>query len=91
MEERKVYELIEEFCTDYSHEFYDGYSGRGMYGKTCAGIICDSCENYITLAMQLTVFLMENGIDDPVYELGRPSIDALGMDTILYFPIVRKE
>jgi len=65
------------------------YSGRGMYGKTCFGIIC---ANPIKAAMVITRILMMDYIDDGEMILDTmmnlACSDSMGLDTIIYFPRV---
>ncbi len=51
-----------------------GYSGRGMYGETCWGIVCD---RYDVEAIR------NMGID---VGIGRGEIDNMGRDAIVYWP-----
>ena len=68
LKERKEYmlQLIREFCedTDYSkdqrYRFRDDYAGRGMFGRTCVGIVCD---DPVRAGMELTAYLAENATD----------------------------
>jgi hypothetical protein len=52
-------------------EVYEGYSGRGMYGKRCYGITTDR-------PMQLIEAAVENGIKGA-------SMDSMGLQTIVYW------
>ena len=70
----------------------DGYSGRGMYGKTCAAITFDS----LAEAFQFFARLGENAAgeqddeNDPsllMQELvGSASTDSMGRGIVVYFP-----
>lgn len=51
------------------------YSGRGMYGKSCYGIVADS------QAMMIRI-LMEVGLE----ELPPPELDSMGLGYIIYWP-----
>ncbi len=63
------------------------YSGRGMYGKSCLGVSCDSP---ISCVMQVISTFCENADDvDSVKELvealSDPSTDAMGRGGIVYW------
>lgn len=83
------------------------YSGRGMYGEHCVGIVCSDPEN---LLVMLTLSLVrgylldfeddqnkilfdkiENHLDD-VYEFLRsPRMDSMGKQSIIYWPHIKWE
>lgn len=74
------------------------YSGRGMYGRTCIGVVGS---DPILFAFQLAVLIargeagLEDGEDDQLTpfdirsaleEIGAPSTDSMGYQTIHYWP-----
>jgi hypothetical protein len=76
------------------------YSGRGMYGKECLGIVTD--ENPLEIALMLVSELATAGdYDTPqetldallelLEELRRPLSDNLGRGTIVYWPRIKWE
>lgn len=84
-----IADLIEAFCEDRENcVFYPDYSGRGMFGRLCVGIVIHDGV-YGTL-VQLCDFLHEHGIEEVSSVLGSISSDSLGMDKILYFQGVQK-
>lgn len=86
----KIAELIRDFCdTDIGYTFYNDYSGRGMFGKTCVGIVVAEHCSYMEMMMLLTKYLTMRGFDDVDLELSNPAIDSLGLDTIVYFPSIK--
>lgn len=54
------------------------YSGRGMYGDTCLGIVGDTSD-----ILKFAVALAE--ADEDTSWLGRCSTDNMGMSTIFYW------
>ena len=38
-------DLVKTFCEDMNLQFYNNYSGRFMYGKTCVDIVCDDLDD----------------------------------------------
>lgn len=84
----EVGKLIEEFCEMHNdYIFYEGgYSGRGMFGKKCVGIIVREGASYMQMLMELTRFLEQKDFDDTALELSTPAVDSLGLDCIVYFP-----
>jgi hypothetical protein len=81
--------LIESFCDDYGYEYRDNYSGRGMFGKECAGIVTD--ENVLQVVLALSDYMHECGIDCVKDELGRVCYDNMGLDVVIYFPSISSE
>ena len=55
-------------------EVYNGYSGRGMFGKQCLGISCDDAHDVISSYKE--------------FGLPRPSVDNLGRGWIVYWPTI---
>lgn len=54
--------LVEAFCSESdNYEFYNNYSGRFMFGRTCVGIVCDDTS---TVMVDLSQYLIEFGIED---------------------------
>ena len=70
--------------TQYS--LYEGYSGRGMFGRKCLGVVVRSGDSFMTFLISLTRYLEEQGIEDVNCDLEGASYDDLGKDTIVYFP-----
>ena len=77
-------------------EFYNGYSGRCMYGKTCVGIsgTRSDCMRVISAVMQ--DIAAANGAHG-VLQVGKWfdtllafDMDNLGRDMILYWPQLRE-
>ena len=84
----KVVSLIEDFCnTTDDCRFRADYSGRGMYGRQCVGIDIDSLR--LSVLIELTEFLISNGIENVASVLGRVCYDNMGKGYILYFPSVQ--
>lgn len=58
------------------------YSGRGMYGATCVGIVMNPSD-LLTLGANISA------LDDQelrVWLMNRYSTDSMGYDTIVYWP-----
>ena len=68
------------------YALYENYSGRCMFGRTCLGIIVQRNDSFIDFIIKLTKYLDDNGIEDVDFSLEGVSYDALGLDTIVYFP-----
>lgn len=84
-------DVIKNFCEDYGYSFRDDYSGRGMFGKQCIGIVCDVSPVYLISCLSDT--LRDEGFESCTDILGTPCTDSMGLSTIVYFPklSVRKE
>lgn len=84
----RIASLIEDFCnTTDDCRFRADYSGRGMFGRQCVGIDIDSLR--LSVLIELTEFLIANGMSDVASVLGRVCYDNMGMNYILYFPNVQ--
>lgn len=68
---------------------YPHYSGRGMYGSTCFGIVA---ENPITAVIKITRGFMEDfAMDDEILdalEYGA-CMGGMGLSSIIYWPHIR--
>jgi hypothetical protein len=68
----------------------ESYSGRGMYGKTCFGIVADRDGDAIKFAISLGLILAAD--DDEWGEVHAMDLgdaaetDSMGRGMILYFP-----
>lgn len=65
------------------------YSGRGMYGKQCVGIVVSGGGATFELAFGLSAWVQQADVD---FELGeafkRPLTDSMGYDIIVYWPSI---
>lgn len=82
---------VEEAIRNYvdenaGYEIYENYSGRGMFGRTCLGVVVKQGYSFMDFLMKLTKYMDDNGIEDTDFSLNGVSYDALGLDTIVYFP-----
>lgn len=65
----------------YKAEVYDDYSGRGMFGRTTAGVVTDMSKALVEGAVEEMV--EEDTLDDAEPFLGLNQ-DSMGLDIILY-------
>lgn len=65
-------QILRDIANQVGGSLYEGYSGRGMYGKTCYGITCESYLEVIELAA-------EQGIKGARW-------DNMGKRYIVYWP-----
>ena len=70
-------EKIESVAKDAGWEVRRDYSGRGMFGKTCVGIVCRR-------PIMAIEFAAERGIRGA-------RIDDMGLDSIVYWPAIGGE
>ncbi len=84
----KVADLVEEFCECNADKYYiyENYSGRGMFGRRCVGIVVRNGSFYMKMLMKLTKYFEAKGFDDVNFELEGMAVDELGLETIVYFP-----
>jgi hypothetical protein len=80
---------IESVLED-DEDFRTDYSGRGMYGATCFGIVTSNVPR--TLMLMATGIIEASDIEggegiDLVSELaGVARVDSMGLSSIVYFP-----
>jgi len=86
MDPHTIVKLVEALVSD--HFKVIRYSGRGMYGKQCVGIVYDSPGELIRLGALITLHPLDYwGV--PRFELRdlqRVSIDSMGLSTVAYWP-----
>ena len=83
----KIAEGIRNFVAENSqYNLYENYSGRGMFGEKCLGVVVRSGDSFMDFLIKLTMYLDEQDIEDMDCELESASYDDLGKDTIVYFP-----
>ena len=72
------------------YSMYEGYSGRGMFGRKCLGVIVKEGNSCMEFMMDMTSYLAKmSASDDGDFDLGFAedmSYDNLGKDYIVYFP-----
>lgn len=67
------------------------YSGRGMYGKECIGMVLSDNDAF-KVAMALGDWIREADLDyDLADAFKNPHIDSMGYDTIYYWPSLSVE
>lgn len=59
------------------------YSGRGMYGETCLGLVVDKPDILVGLALGQVLDQIDA---DPFEVVSRARTDNMGRSTIIYFP-----
>ena len=89
-------ELVREFCnvSENRYRVYEGYSGRNMSGRRTIGIVISPECNFFQALAELNSFIEEKEFDESVLsslcdELEATSVDELGLDMIIYFPMIR--
>lgn len=72
-------------------ELREKYSGRGMYGDTCFGLIC-GLNQLVLFVHALATQAAEDGCDtDDTEWLQEVCSDSMGRDEIYYFPHAQVE
>jgi hypothetical protein len=69
--------VIQEVADEVGGILQESYSGRGMYGKTCYGIVCDNIETCVEEANFRGLFGAQS--------------DSMGKHFIVYWPSVQGE
>ena len=65
---------------------FENFSGRGMFVRNCLCVVVSHQDSFMDFIIKLTKYLDDNGIEDVDFSLEGVSYDALGLDTIVYFP-----
>lgn len=81
--------ILEDAANKADMEFWRSYSGRGMYGDTCVGIVGDS-GGLIRFVFALARD-KRDGADEIIEELEYPSTDNVAYDKIWYWPTLTTE
>lgn len=78
-------EAIKNFCEEHGYDLRLNYSGRGMYGRECFGLVVP--DSGIEACMLLAVYLSQEVGDISVENLAsNVRTDSMGRDLIVYFP-----
>lgn len=83
-----IIEVIADYCESNELEFRTDYSGRGMFGKTCVGVVCD---DPISTVVEIADAIRDNDFDCASDELGTIRQDSMGLSRIVYFPNLCEE
>jgi hypothetical protein len=73
-----VIDAMEGLAMDLGGEFRDDYSGRGMYGETCVGVVFDYRSDIYEFMFDV--------YEETGYRLTAPAEDSMGISTIFYWP-----
>jgi hypothetical protein len=81
MDNDTVNDIIQALeAADYSVR---SYSGRGMYGRSCVGVVIPRGESLIRIGVVLGAALGDDALDL------EERTDSMGLDTIVYWPSLR--
>lgn len=83
-----IADAIRQFVkqSDGKYSIYEDYSGRGMHGQKCLGVVIKKGYSYMGFLVKLTTYLDDNDFEDVDFSLEGVDVDNLGLDTIVYFP-----
>lgn len=88
-------QLIKDTSSDLAGDvdFRKSYSGRGMYGAECVGIVGShqQCMSIIAEVIKELHSVGDDGFDDNVDELMCFETDSMGRDMIYYWPQIQWE
>lgn len=77
----------------YEIQLRESYSGRGMYGKTTSGIVCDNLGDFVGAVAQAAANLADAethvesegmSTDDFISDVSAISTDSMGRSIIIY-------
>lgn len=78
---KKLVELLEDSGEEAS--LYEEYSGRCMYGRTTAGVVCHGMGDILKVVIENADQFVED--DYPMHDtVGTFRTDSMGMSTIVY-------
>lgn len=82
-----VRKAIESFVSENEqYELYENYSGRGMFGRSCLGVVIKQGYSFMDFIINLTKYMDNYDVDDIDFKLEGATYDNLGLDTVVYFP-----
>jgi hypothetical protein len=93
MDMQRIAELVKDAVDNTGDEgvsFYNGYSGRGMYGRKCIGVVGSEKG-----CMQVVAEVLKQAHSDPSSDLEFDTVadtlldydrDSMGRDIIMYWP-----
>lgn len=99
----KFSDLIDQYITEGYVDIRTDYSGRGMFGDPCLGVVVPSDQSKEKLSLILAMVLKmededDGGITFAAHELleildGLPGMrsDNMGLDVIYYWPSIKVE
>ena len=65
-------------CANYPNDYeIRAYSGRGMFGRTCLGIVVNRISKLFHLGAE---------VGDLAFDVETICVDSMGYDSIVYFP-----
>lgn len=76
------FNTLSEIASAVDGDTYANYSGRGMYGRTCVGIVLEDSE-LLKLGMAITDIVEDESLVNRL--VGGYSTDSLGLRTIVYW------
>jgi hypothetical protein len=86
--EKALAEKLVEVLNNEGHEaeVHEGYSGRGMYGKTTYGVVCNSIGTLLSIVIcHADSFCVDEEAWPMAYFQPEDfSTDSMGRDTIIY-------
>jgi hypothetical protein len=80
------YELLEEIAQEVDGSTRTDYSGRGMYGNACVGIVASDLVELLELGAAIARVVEDEELRDEL--LSKSRTDSMGYDTIVYWPYV---
>ena len=87
------YELLEELAFDAGGDVRATYSGRNMYGATCAGIVLRNTTDLITLGCSIQALYLGGKLEADIHSelTSGAQLDDMGRSLIVYWPNVSVE
>jgi hypothetical protein len=77
------YELLEELANEVQGEARASYSGRGMYGRSCVGIVIDSESDLLALGVAISELVED--YEDKQTLVNSVKTDSMGRGLIAYW------
>lgn len=84
-----TWELLDDIATSLEHNPYPNYSGRGMYGRNCAGIELDGDADLLALGAVIAEMVEDEDLKTSLMRGVR--LDSMGLGIIAYWPSIQCE
>lgn len=88
-----VINCIKQFANQNGYSYRANYSGRGMYGKECIGIVMPGLSGLVGLVGFVVFFMEQDGFEtfEVINMLADVKTDSMGFETIFYFPYLHED
>lgn len=83
------FDLLEELANEVEGEARGSYSGRGMFGRNCVGIVIDSERDLVSLGLAIAELVEDEDLKQVLANSTRT--DSMGRSLIAYWETISCE